>query len=166
MTGPTKHTDHLRKGSHRLIREFNHDPYKPKVKLPEPTVCPQCGSVYHKGRWDWSATQEGSHKETCPACRRIQDKVPAGFLTLRGEFLTTNKEEMLNLIHNVEARENAEHPLKRIMDIEEQEDGLLITFTDPHLARGVGEAIYHAYQGELTFKYTEEDIMLRVFWTR
>ena len=27
----------------RLIREHVHDPYKTRLKLTEPTVCPQCG---------------------------------------------------------------------------------------------------------------------------
>jgi hypothetical protein len=52
------------------------------------------------------------------------------------------------------------------MGMEDQEEGVVITFTDAHLTRGAGEALHHAYQGELDFKYTDEDIMLRVNWTR
>ena len=37
----------------RLIQEYRHDAYKSKHKLPEPTVCPVCGAVYHDGRWQW-----------------------------------------------------------------------------------------------------------------
>ena len=72
----------------------------------------------------------------------------------------------MHLIHNYEARERKEHPLKRIMDTEEQDDGLMLTFTDAHLARGIGDALHHAYQGEIDYQYTKEDIMLRVTWTR
>ena len=35
----------------RLIHEHVHDPYKTRLQLPEPTVCPQCGAVFHEGRW-------------------------------------------------------------------------------------------------------------------
>ena len=35
----------------RLIRKHVHDPYKTRLKLPDPTLCPQCGAVYSKGRW-------------------------------------------------------------------------------------------------------------------
>jgi hypothetical protein len=102
----------------------------------------------------------------CPACRRIEDKVPAAFLELSGDFLAEHRDEILNLIRNLEAREKAEHPLKRLMAITESEDGLSVTFTDAHLARGAGEAIHHAYEGELDYEYTKEDTMLRVSWTR
>ena len=32
----------------RMIRERVHDPYKTRLKLPDPTVCPRCGAVFHK----------------------------------------------------------------------------------------------------------------------
>jgi hypothetical protein len=94
------------------------------------------------------------------------DRVPAAFLTLRGEFVYGHKDEIMNLIRNYEARERTEHPLKRIMGIEEQADGMVFTFTEAHLARGIGEALHHAYEGEIDYQYTKEDIMLRVTWTR
>jgi len=167
MTGPRKPSDYLRQGRHdRLIRELEHDPYHSKRKVPEPTVCPECGAVFHHGRWSWDERPAEAHETLCPACHRIHDRVPAGFLTLGGEFLAEHKDEILHLIHNFEKRERAEHPLQRIMGVEEQDEGLVITFTDPHLARGVGEAVEHAYRGELDFKYTEGEYLLRVTWQR
>ncbi len=167
MTGPTKHSDFLHQGRRdRLQRELEHDPYHSKSKLHEPTRCPECGAVYHKGHWSWGEAPADAQAALCPACHRISEKVPAGFLTVSGDFLAKHKEEIMHLIHNTEAHEKAEHPLKRIMAIEPQDEGLLITFTDPHLARGVGEALHHAYQGELDFKYSEEEYMLRVTWKR
>lgn len=150
----------------RLLRELEHDPYHSKVKLEEPTVCPDCRAVFHSGRWTWDDPPEDAHRNLCPACRRVRDRVPAAFLTLRGGFVDEHKEEILNLVRNYEQREKAEHPLKRIMAIEEQDGETVITFTDAHLARGIGEALQHAYKGELDYHYVEEDIMLRVTWTR
>lgn len=167
MTGPTKPTDYLHQGrKDRLLREMDHDPYKSKRKLPEPTLCPECGALFLKGRWQWAEVRAEAHEELCPACQRVRDRVPAGFLTISGNFFREHKDEVMNLVHNTEEREKAEHPMERIMGTEEQEAGLVVTFTGAHLARGVGEALHHAYQGDLDFKYTEEDIMLRVSWRR
>lgn len=167
MTGPKKSADYLRQERQdRLLREMDHDPYHSKVKLREPTICPECRAVFHQGRWSWSDAPAGAHEELCPACRRIKDRVPAGFLTISGGFFAEHKEELMNLVHNIERRQKEEHPLQRIMDMEEQEDALVFTFTDAHLTRGVGEALHDAYEGDLDFKYTSEDVMLRVSWKR
>lgn len=167
MTGPTKSTDYIRQGrENRLLQELEHDPYHSKRKISEPTTCPECGAVYTKGRWAWGEAQADAHEQLCPACHRIHDKVPAAYLTLHGDFFQAHRDEIINLVHNFEQKEKAEHPLKRIMDIEELEEGTVVTFTDAHLARGIGDAIHHAYEGDIDYQYTKEDIMLRVVWTR
>jgi len=152
--------------SDRLIQELDHDPYHAKLKLKEPTACPQCDAIYQEGRWRWGDTPADAHKTLCPACQRINDKVPAAFLTLSGDFLTQHKDEIMSLINNYAQHEKTEHPLKRLMDSEEQDGKLLITFTDPHLARGIGEALQKAYDGDLDYQYTKGEIMLRVSWSR
>lgn len=148
----------------RLLQEQVHDAYKVKGKLPEPTVCPECGAVFHQGRWQWGEAPAGAHSETCPACHRIHDHFPAGFLTLEGSFFQSHREEIMHLVRNHEQRERAEHPLQRIMAVDEQDDSVLVTTTDIHLARGIGEALHHAYQGELEFHYNPEENLLRVHW--
>jgi hypothetical protein len=151
----------------RLIQERIHDPYQTRLKLSEPTVCGECGAFYHDGRWQWGEAPAGGAIETCPACRRVQDRCPAGFLTLGGPFFAAHREEILSLVHNVEAREKSRHALKRLMAAEEQEEGrVLVTFTDPDLARAAGEAIEDAYRGNLDFTYQEDEYLLRVTWTR
>jgi len=150
----------------RLIQDIRHDAYKAKHKLPEPTVCPNCGAVFHEGRWQWMDRPASAHEETCPACHRIHDEFPAGFVSVSGTFFKEHRDELLHLARNEEDRAKAEHPLKRIMNIEEQDDGILITTTDIHLARGIGEALHHAYQGELEYHYNEQENLLRVMWQR
>jgi NMD protein affecting ribosome stability and mRNA decay len=162
-----KDTDIARQGRRdRLIKEMVHDPYKSKKKLPEPTVCPECNALFHKGRWTWDEPPATANHELCPACQRIRDEVPAGFLTLGGGFFDAHRDEIMNLVHNKEAQEKADHPLKRIMAVEEQGDGVLITFTDIHLPRGVGEALHRAYEGDLDYEYTDEASIIRVSWRR
>ena len=162
----TRFTDFHPVRRDRLVQENRHDAYKAKHKLPEPTVCPQCGAVFHEGRWQWIAPPVHALQARCAACRRIAEKLPAGYVSIEGQFARDHRDEVRNLVTHLETREKAEHPLQRIMAIEEQDDALMITTTDIHLARGIGEALEHAYKGELDFHYNKEQYLLRVRWRR
>jgi NMD protein affecting ribosome stability and mRNA decay len=146
--------------------DIEHDAYRGGAKLPEPTLCPDCSAVYHKGRWQWAAAPEGAHKTRCPACLRIHHDFPAGYVTLSGKFLEQHREEIMHLLKNEESREKAEHPLQRIMKIEDEGKDVQVTTTDNHLARAMGEALHRAYQGELQINYNREDDLVRVSWSR
>jgi hypothetical protein len=149
----------------RWIAEHEHDPYKAQLKLPEPTVCPACGAAFAEGRWHWPAYPPmEANSQLCQACHRIRDNYPAGWLMLTGGFVKKHKQEIMQLARHNEQLENAEYPLHRIMAIEEQGDGLVITTTDIHLPRRIGEALKHAYHGQLEFHYEEEPYRLRVQW--
>ena len=54
----------------------------------------------------------------------------------------------------------------RIIAIESTDNENLITTTDIHLARDLGEALHHACGGELEFHYNEDQKLLRVHWQR
>lgn len=167
MTGPRRRAD----PSHQPRRDSRYeervtDPYRARGKWPEPTACPECGAIFHHGRWQWGAAVPEAEPHLCPACQRVRDRMPAGELTLGGAFFTAHRPEILNLIHHTESEARAEHPLERIMAIEEGADRTVITFTDAHLTHGIGEALRHAYQGELDSRYTDEDVLLRVSWSR
>lgn len=149
----------------RLL-ETTKDSYKNKGKLPEPTVCAKCGAVYHQGRWQWLEQPAGANQTTCPACHRIHDHYPAGYITLTGDFFAAHEEEILQMIRHRETQEKPEHPLQRIMGIERTKVGAIVTTTDIHLARNIGEALHHAFQGELEFHYHAGENLLRVDWSR
>ncbi len=150
----------------RLIRERVHDPYKTRLKLPDPTVCPRCGAVFHKGRWTWESAPSGAYEELCQACRRVNDGYPAGIVTLRGAFLKTRRTEILSLARNQEKMEKSARPLHRIMAIKDKGEEIEITTTDIHLPRRIGQALHNAYKGEFDFHYDEEGYFVRVNWTR
>ena len=78
----------------------------------------------------------------------------------------TTQNEMLSLIHHIEKREKAAHPLKRIMWIEYQEDGMTITTTDFQLTRDIGDALLRAYKGDLEYHMNKAEELLYLRWYR
>ena len=150
----------------QLFQELVHDSYKSNRKLAEPTRCPKCGAVFHKGRWTWGDAPKDAHEENCPACHRIHDRFPAGYVTLKGEFFRERREQILQLVRNREAKEKAEHPLERIMEVEDRGEETLVTTTNTHLARDIAEALHSAFKGELDYHYNKEDNLLRASWSR
>lgn len=150
----------------KLIQEKRHDVYQEQGKLPEPSVCTECNALYADGRWTWKETKQSANKVTCPACRRIADRFPAGYLEIGGAFFLEKREEILSLVHNVEKQEKSEHPMERILTITDEKDHVLITTTGIHVARRIGEALSRSYKGEVSFKYSEGEETVRISWKR
>ena len=150
----------------QLLQELVHDSYKLDRKLVEPTRCPECGAVFHKGRWTWGEAPANAFEHRCPACSRVHDHFPAGYVTLGGDFLEGHRDEILKLVKHCERGEKAEHPLERIMAVESSAEGLQVTTTGTHLAREIAERVHGAYKGELEFSYNREDNLLRASWRR
>ena len=150
----------------RLIQERRHDPYAARAKPREPSTCPSCQAVFQDGRWQWGRAIEGAHALVCPSCQRIADGLPAGILVLSGGFHLAHRVEILGLIRHIEEREAKHHPLKRIMQVSETGDELEVTTCDASLARSIGDALHHAYQGELDYHYSDGGNVLRVQWRR
>lgn len=151
----------------RLIREKVHDTYKLLGKLSEPTRCPQCGAVYHKGRWSWTASVEaGADEQLCCACHRMNDHYPAGEVTISGAFAIQHKDEILRLAHNIEDVEKSEHPMNRIIDIRDLGDEIQLTTTDVHLPRRIGKAIQDAWDGRLDIHFDKDGYFTSIVWQR
>jgi len=150
----------------RLIREKRHDAYRATGHLPEPTSCPECRASYRDGRWTWERASVDAHKTLCPACRRIKDDYPGGWVNLSGSFLGAKRDEIVQCIRHTEERQCRDHPMKRIIAVWDDADGLVVTTTDPHLARAIGSAVRSAYAGELEYQYAKGEDELRVSWKR
>jgi hypothetical protein len=52
------------------------------------------------------------------------------------------------------------------MKCEELPDSIVLSTTDIHLPRRIGDALRNAYKGELELGYSEASCFLRVHWTR
>ena len=168
MSHQQKHSDFIHQPRRdSMYEEHLQDPFQARGKLKEPVVCPDCGVVYHQGRWQWVLTPEGAEEHRCPACSRIHDHIPAGILTLSGDFFQANKDEILRLIEHTEEKEKAEHPMERIMEFEDTyEKETIVYFTGIHLTKRTGEALRRAYKGDFNFSFSESDSVVRASWVR
>jgi len=150
----------------RLIKDSRKDAYIDQITLKDPAICSKCNAVYTNGRWTWKTTEQTTSKTTCPACRRISDNYPAGYIEIKGNFFQIHSTDILNLINNTEQLEKNERPLERIISITEHENKTVITTTGIHIARRIGEALNRSYQGNFLFQYADGEKSIRVFWER
>lgn len=161
------HTRPFKAGDHaEVFPGLGHDPYRLRGKLQEPSVCPNCGVVYTGGRWQWLDRPDEAHEAVCTACRRTADHLPAGYLTIDGEFAAQHQVEIIDLLRRDEAKTRAQHPMKRIMSIEAENGTTVVATTDVHYTRDLGEALKSAFQGTLDLKYSRDEDLARVYWRR
>lgn len=150
----------------RMRIKESKDPYRLAEKLPGGAVCSGCDAIVQEGRWTWSKSAEMGVETVCPACRRIEDDYPAGYLALEGPFFRENREEIMNLVQNVAQAEMNERPMERIMVISKDGGTTLITTTGVHIARRLGDSLKRSYQGDLKLDYKDGEKGIRVSWCR
>jgi len=149
----------------RMVQPREHETYRARCKSGETLRCKECGVFSHAGHWSWEAP-DGVRPlpATCPACRRIHDRYPAGIIRLHGD-LGSQRDELLAMIRNVEAQEKAEHPLERLMEITPERGALVVTTTGMHLARCICGALERRSHGHIRIRYAEEETQVTVDWT-
>ncbi|MGQ3685969.1 MAG: BCAM0308 family protein [Candidatus Loosdrechtia sp.] len=171
---PRKKTSSFNKHIRDRLKNEN-DPYLPPKGsgLPEVSICQDCTAVYHKKKWflDSKLYKEKKklkdvHWITCPACKRIKERVPGGVITLKGDFLKQHKQEIMNLIHNEDEHSKKYNPLKRIMKIDDRGNEVEIQTTTGRLALRLGTILFRAYDGEVEYKKHENWKSMRVEWRR
>lgn len=112
------------------------DAYRPAGKAAKPVLCPECKATFRRGRWRWGAAPAGAVRRKCPACLRIAQRYPAGYITVSGAFFNAHRDEILARVRHCETQEQGAHPLER------------------------------AFKGELSQSYSPGDNVLRVRWSR
>ncbi|SFP26117.1 BCAM0308 family protein [Pseudomonas borbori] len=153
----------------KLFSPNRHDPTL-SPRSAGTAVCPRCSALYQAGSWAWQTPQASLPADVtevvCPACRRIEDKVPAGTLTLSGEFLKAHHDEILNLIHNTETLEKAEHAMERLLEVTTLDEVVQVTTTGIHLANRIGHALDSAYKGQTQYHYDDDQTHVSIHWQR
>lgn len=150
----------------RIFDDKRHDPYQTRGKYTEPSACSDCGAIFHRGHWQWKDVPDGASRVVCPACMRTRDKLPAGSLMLAGAFFETHRDEVLALVAHVAARERREHPLNRVMHIDNHADQTVVTTTDIHLPQRLVEALHHSFQGKFELDYGHDEYKVNARWQR
>lgn len=150
------------------------DPYRDDLSLPEPSLCERCQAVWRKGKWslDPEVRKEAlrfkkPHKVLCPACRRAEEGYPAGMVYLKGDFLFSHKDEILNRIKNEEAAALSKNPLDRIIRFEDMgKEGIIVETASNRLATKLGKVVEQAFGGDLLIRFSEREKLVRVYWSR
>jgi hypothetical protein len=150
------------------------DPYRPRGAGKKIAVCSGCQAVFMKKRWysDGEALKpaaQGTERisTVCPACLKIRDDFPGGIVTLTGSFVLPHKQDVFNLIKNEEERARGFNPLERVMSIRENGHGnIVINTTNEKLAQRLGRALKKAFHGNVTYRWSHDNKLVRVEWVR
>lgn len=153
------------------------DPYLNRIDPVDLSVCRDCGSLYHGKKWIAAdqitselGTRAAKREESnvyCPACQKIKDKYPEGFVTIQGGFVKEHREEILRLINNKQEMASSFNPLEKIMEIRETRGGKIeITTTTDKFAQRIGKILKKTFNGSTEYKWSEDTKLARVIWTR
>jgi NMD protein affecting ribosome stability and mRNA decay len=168
---PTSHKIAVGEKGQRTARST--DVYRPRSGAKEVSVCPDCRLIYRNKRWQMDEEEaaklissERTTRLTCPACRRVADRNPAGIITLSGRYLEQNWDVIQNQIRHVVEKSETKNPLGRIMAMEQGTTGITITTTEDKIAQKIGREIFRAHKGDLIYSWSHEQQLVRVTWNR
>lgn len=148
------------------------DPYLLKLKLTPGgvVVCRRCSAVYSGKRWSLAAKAPAAagKKVTvlCPACQKIKDNFPEGYVTIQGAFAAAHRDDIINMIKNKEKVAMRYNPLDRIIGISEKKGAIEVTTTTEKLAQRIGQMIAKSFGGNSEYKWSDDVKLARVVWTR
>jgi ferredoxin len=166
----------------RNIHDYD-DPYQLGGALAEGTICTRCGAVFHGSRWTLNeelrrklekerAREQArqahrmNHSTLCSGCRKAQDRCPNGVVTLRGDYLAQHRDEIMALVRNEEKKAVGINPIERIIQVLEQAGEVVIETTNEKLAQRLGRAVHRACHGDVQYKWSEDNKLVRVEWRR
>ncbi|OPZ85283.1 MAG: hypothetical protein BWY76_01477 [bacterium ADurb.Bin429] len=140
---------------------------------PGPAVCPRCHASLETDHWQYDEhryhrlrTLPETQTMLCPGCTRVERRLYEGEVRIRHRWDVFDKETLLNLIHNEEARARAANPSARIALIEDHGDELYILTTTRFLAERIGKALHKACHGTLRLSPLPRERFTRVWWER
>lgn len=144
------------------------DAYHKKGGVKGDAFC-TCGALFRNKRWyrqESGPDLKEGHELVCPACQRIADRNPAGIVSLSGNFFATHESEIIDQINNMAQGALLKNPLGRVMEMNKEKNGVIITTTDEKLAQKIGREVFKSHGGELHFIWSHAESPVRVTWAR
>lgn len=134
------------------------------------TMCERCGATYREKQWHRPAAEQSRWPialawTVCPACRQVEDGEYYGRVILRGEAVGRNEEAIRRRVENVAERARWTQPLRRLVSVQRQGDGLEILTTSQKLAHRLVRALASAFGGTAAYGWSDVDGELRAVWT-
>jgi len=129
--------------------------------------CPECGALFHQGRWRWGLPYISAGQRVCPACARMAGGIPAGMLVVPADAVGGDGDTILFLIRHAAGAERQDDPLRRIMGVTETAgQGITVTTADAGLPAALGRRLMAALGGEMTMDAPDSQGFVRVLWHR
>lgn len=158
---PAKARPNQRKGSLPLFRPARETRRLQDAAMSSRFLAADRKDTRLKSRWRGSAAQ------LSPARHISRDAVPAGILYMKGSFLLDRQSEILQRLRNVERAASAKNPFDRVLGIVTRSPReVRIDTTSDKLAHRLGRALHRAFHGNLRFRFSHQDRLLRVYWHR
>lgn len=158
-------------GSKRLLEDHR---TKPELKTQAGTViCEHCLAIGQHKHWffDHKLSKQLAGDPlvrfvTCPGCKRVEDKIYEGEVTLDSPLLAANKDMVYGTLFHEAAKGFLHNPLSRVAVFEDSGDKIRIVTTTCTLAERLGKAIYKAFKGKIEIKPSPGEQFVFVKWWR
>ncbi|HEX2948758.1 MAG TPA: hypothetical protein VHV83_04195 [Armatimonadota bacterium] len=138
-----------------------------------PAICSRCHAYLEEDHWLYNEHRYRELKEQpdinvilCPGCTRVEKRIYEGEVIAHHRWDVVDKGDVMNLIHNEEARARATNPTARIALMEDRGDELYILTTTEFLAKRIGRELQKAYRGSVTTSDLPRERFVRVRWAR
>jgi NMD protein affecting ribosome stability and mRNA decay len=155
---------------HRGVKSDHSPPVAFGQAYAEGTICQHCGAVYARKTWRRAderaamAIASNAERKACPACLQVRDARAYGRILLRGRWVKEHEGDVRRRIASVEARAGHTQPMRRVVEIGQDENGLEILSTSQKLAHRMVRELEKAFGGSSTYRWSDRDGSLTATW--
>lgn len=148
--------------------DVHRDTFLPR-RSPKNVQCSGCGAFYYRRQWTLKpppgpTLPARAQSVYCPGCRKIKERSASGELEITG-LGVGDREEVLRILRNEEARAREKNPIERIMHMEANAEGWRLQTTTEKLAQRLGRALHKARGGKVEYRWSHNNKFVRVIWT-